>query len=172
MESSFNYYSDTPLPPGVTVEAARALLHNHKAVIDFSPLVIKSDRTLTPLNDPAPFLDPATAVSYNVTDKISYLPFHIWDGLIEYQCSFEDHPFGYKSKVWAAAGTIIEGICQIVESMDGEWVLKEEAIVTCNVLLKPLIESTFRASHEKLHVQFMETLRRQQLERQGKDRYA
>lgn len=172
MESSFNYYSDTPLPPGVTVEAARALLHNHQAMMDFSPLMIKNERTLTPPHDPSPFLDPTTAVSYNVTEKISYLPFHIWDGLIEFQCSFEDHPFGYKSKVFAAAGTVIESISQIVESMDGEWVLKEEAIVTCNTMLKPLIESTFKAAHERIHVQFMERLQREQLERQGKDRYA
>ena len=178
--STFAVQKQTVLPQSVRREDVLRLLHDHSVMITLNPIVINHDKVPGPISPPpSPKHEEAalihddddiststTSVKYTITDRISYLPGHLWDSTITYSAWFVDTPDGVRSFVQAPAGVEIRGSWRVrpVQAVDerdkvdfGIYLI-EEAIVSCNALLRPFIQSTMQKSHATLHQKLLETL--------------
>lgn len=177
----FAVQKQTILPESVKKEDVLSLLHDHSSMIILNPIVVEHEKVPGPISPPPTpreqddavdmhqdndIFSSATTAKYNITDRISYLPGHLWDSTVTYAAWFADTPDGLRSFVQAPAGVEIRGSWRVrqIESPDGRdsedlgIYLAEEAVVSCNSLLRPFIQSTMQKSHATLHHRFLERL--------------
>lgn len=140
-----------------------AALRNYPQLITANPLVI-SHRQIDS--------DPLSATKkYSVTDRIYYLPFHLWPSSVTYTAEFTDTDNGVDVLTKASLG--FEGRSRwLVEVSDGSQteevnkyerqgerlVLVERSIFTCPVILMPLAKVMMGNSHKEMHGNLMESL--------------
>ncbi|KAF2139933.1 uncharacterized protein K452DRAFT_289312 [Aplosporella prunicola CBS 121167] len=102
----------------------------------------------------------AATATYSVTDRLALLPFGLWEGRVSYAAAFTDTATGVATAVRAPMGVLSQAEW-FVEGDDGaQLVLRETARVRCSWLVRPLVESTMRKSHEELCGRFVEELGR------------
>ena len=105
---------------------------------------------------------------YEITDIISYLPYHLWDSTVTYTAKFTCTVDGLDTLVAAPAGVLIEGAWRIIGIGDeGGQTLQETAKVTCNWALMPFVKVPMHSSHKILHERFLEILKERQNRHEG-----
>ncbi|PTB79652.1 hypothetical protein M440DRAFT_1436888 [Trichoderma longibrachiatum ATCC 18648] len=156
------FTSITPLPPGISRQTAIDFLHNHVEMIDLNPLV--TDRHVIP---PPPHALPEEHVCtwYSITDKISYLPGNLATGAISYTAAFHDLPMGLQTHCHAPMGVDLREKWTVGGSEPGEapepmelglgaprtgLYIREDVIITCNVMMAGFIKKTIKKAHGTL----------------------
>jgi hypothetical protein len=156
------FTSITPLPPGISRQTAIDFLHNHLEMIDLNPLV--TDRYVIP---PPPHALPEEHVCtwYSITDKISYLPGNLATGAISYTAAFHDLPMGLQTHCHAPMGVDLREKWTVGGSEPGEapepmelglgaprtgLYIREDVIITCNVMMAGFIKKTIKKAHGTL----------------------
>ncbi|KAL9095753.1 MAG: hypothetical protein Q9165_002185 [Trypethelium subeluteriae] len=162
--SSFTVSRQTTLPASVAKEDVLTLLHDHSEMITLNPIVIKHEQMQGPSSPPPSLQQDETSASdqddifsspagakYSITDQMSYLPGHLWDGKIVYTAWFANASDGLRSFVRAPMGVEIRGSWRVIPSTPGyrpegsgdlDHYLEERAVVSCNSLLRPFIQKT------------------------------
>ena len=184
LRSTFAVTKQTILPASVKREDVISQLHDHSLMIKLNPIVVHHEKVQGDVSPPpTPNPDPnedettlvpeddkifanSTSIKYSITDRIAYLPGDLWTGSITYAAWFADAADGLRTLVRAPMGVVIRGSWKVrpVWPHDGEdqeamgIYLSEEAIVSCNSLLRPFIQSTMQKSHDTLHHRFLERL--------------
>jgi hypothetical protein len=113
----------TPLPREISRETAVSMLHDHSAMIELNPLVLRHD-----MCDPPPNASPDEAEHatwYTITDKINYLPGGLYSSEISYKAGFYNLPVGLQTHVFAPAGVDIKS----------KWSTSTQSIVGCRDVL-------------------------------------
>jgi hypothetical protein len=153
------FTSITPLPPGISRQTAIDFLHNHHDMIDLNPLV--QDRHIIP---PPPHALPEEHVCtwYSITDKISYLPGGLVTGAVSYTAAFHDLPVGLQTHCHAPMGVDLREKWSVAGSEPGEepepmelglgaprtgLYIREDVIITCNVVMAGFIKKTIKKAH-------------------------
>ncbi|TFB04869.1 hypothetical protein CCMA1212_002579 [Trichoderma ghanense] len=156
------FTSITPLPPGISRQTAIDFLHNHLEMIDLNPLV--TDRHVI---SPPPHALPEEHVCtwYSITDKISYLPGNLATGAISYTAAFHDLPMGLQTHCHAPMGVDLREKWTVGGSEPGEapepmelglgaprtgLYIREDVIITCNVMMAGFIKKTIKKAHGTL----------------------
>ncbi|KAL7924239.1 hypothetical protein ACQKWADRAFT_24221 [Trichoderma austrokoningii] len=149
----------TPLPAGISRQAAIDFLHNHRDMIDLNPLV--TDRHIIP---PPPHALPEEHVCtwYSITDKISYLPGGLVTGAVSYTAAFHDLPTGLQTHCHAPMGVDLREKWSVAGSEPGEapepmelglgaprtgLYIREDVIITCNMVMAGFIKKTIKKAH-------------------------
>ncbi|KAG5916615.1 hypothetical protein E4U53_004289 [Claviceps sorghi] len=145
------FTTTTPLPPGVSRDAAVSLLHDHVSMIDLNPLVQERHRIPPPPHAPDEEREWAW---YSVTDRLSFIP-----GRVAYTCSFGDGPRGLRTHAYAALGVETRSTWSVGDDAGGLH-LREDVHLRCHVLLACLVRRTIRKSHAALGMRFCEAARR------------
>ncbi|OGM48616.1 hypothetical protein ABOM_001972 [Aspergillus bombycis] len=140
------FTSTSILPPSITSERVMEVLHNHVTMVKLNPLVIDLQRC-EPHED-APETD-RDLVWYEITDKVSYLPFGLLSGQVKYKACFEDLPMGLQTHIYAPLGLCTKNTWTVEGQMD-ELQLKEDVLMKCNILVAPFVKATIKASHGPL----------------------
>ncbi|EME46456.1 hypothetical protein DOTSEDRAFT_22524 [Dothistroma septosporum NZE10] len=150
----------TPLPATVSREAVIAQLHDHSAMIETNPLVLRHELTDPPPN--ASKDEAENAVWYEITDQINYLPGGLLKGEIAYKACFYNLPQGIQTHVFAPAGVEIRGKWSVRGNMPGEpkephelgvkaptdgLYMMEEVDLRCNVLMSGFVQRNLNKSH-------------------------
>ncbi|PTB42956.1 hypothetical protein M441DRAFT_106843, partial [Trichoderma asperellum CBS 433.97] len=153
------FTSITPLPPGISRQAAIDFLHNHRDMIDLNPLV--TDRHIIP---PPPHALPEehACTWYSITDKISYLPGGLVTGAVSYTAAFHDLPTGLQTHCHAPMGVDLREKWSVAGSEPGEdpepmelglgaprtgLYIREDVIITCNMVMAGFIKKTIKKAH-------------------------
>lgn len=153
------FTSITPLPPGISRQAAIDFLHNHRDMIDLNPLV--TDRHIIP---PPPHALPEEHVCtwYSITDQISYLPGGLVTGAVSYTAAFHDLPTGLQTHCHAPMGVDLREKWSVAGSEPGEepepmelglgaprtgLYIREDVIITCNMVMAGFIKKTIKKAH-------------------------
>ncbi|KAH6610561.1 hypothetical protein Trco_000581 [Trichoderma cornu-damae] len=156
------FTSITPLPPGISRQTAIDFLHNHRDMIDLNPLV--TDRHIIP---PPPHALPEehACTWYSITDKISYLPGGLVTGAVSYTAAFHDLPMGLQTHCHAPMGVDLREKWSVAGSEPGEkpepmelglgaprtgLYIREDVIITCNVVMAGFIKKTIKKAHGTL----------------------
>lgn len=155
----------TPLPAGITRQAAVAFLQDHLAMIDLNPLVI--DRQRIPPPDHA-LPEERACTWYLVTDKISYLPGGLAKGSVSYSSAFLDLAgVGLQTHCYAPMGVDIRSKWMVCGSTEDEGLppevpelgletptqglyLREETEVRCSVVMGRFVKKTLKDAHVRL----------------------
>ncbi|KAB8260976.1 hypothetical protein BDV32DRAFT_148848 [Aspergillus pseudonomiae] len=137
------FTSTSPLPPSITPERVIEVLHDHVTMIKLNPLVIDLQRCEPHKDAPATERD---LVWYEITDKVSYLPFGLFSGKVKYKGCFEDLPMGLQTHIYAPLGLRTKNTWTIEDELQ----LKEDVFMTCNILMAPFVKATIKASHGPL----------------------
>jgi hypothetical protein len=150
----------TPLPSGVSRDAALAQLHDHHAMIELNPLVLRHDATTPPPN--ASKDEAETATWYEICDRINYLPGGLLKGEVIYKACFYDLPNGLQTHVFAPAGVDIRSKWSVCGNAPGEprepvelgsraprdgLYVKEELDLRCNFLMSAFVKKNLKSSH-------------------------
>lgn len=150
----------TPLPPGVSREAAIAYLHNHHQMIELNPLVLRHEKTEAHPNAPDDEVESMTW--YEITDEIQYIPGTPIKGEVSYKAGFYDTPTGLQTHTFAAGGVEIRGKWHIGGNLPGEkredieigsnkprdgLYIQEDVDLRCNVLLTGFVKKNLKKSH-------------------------
>ncbi|KAJ5157889.1 uncharacterized protein N7482_008989 [Penicillium canariense] len=104
MQSRTVFTSRTPLPASVSEEAVLRTLRDHAAMIEQNPLVIHYERCAPPADAPP---EESNGVWYELTDRISYLPWGLLRGKVRYRGCFHDTPQGLRTHIYAPLGVHI-----------------------------------------------------------------
>ncbi|KAI1329758.1 hypothetical protein F5Y16DRAFT_81099 [Xylariaceae sp. FL0255] len=144
----------SPLPEGISREAALSFLHDHEAMIDLNPLIIK--RNLIP-PPPHALEEELRCAWYEITDRIPYLP-----GEVVYTAAFNDLPNGVQTHCHAAMGTDIRERWTLGGSLPGEppepielglgapregLYLREDVDLRCNFVMTTFVKKTLKKAH-------------------------
>jgi len=175
--TTFTHTYSTPLPPTTTSSLVLSLLHDFPLMITLNPLV--QSYTLLPTPEPtfkssAPKNPNAQVIAqdwdaeYEVTDLVSYLPFHLWDSKVTFKAKFKATEEGMESLVNAPAGVVSEARWWLMETEEGGLVLEEVAEVSCQRVLARTVKGQMRDSHGVLAGRFLERLEERRLEEKGK----
>lgn len=150
----------TPLPTTISRDAAVAHLHDHHAMIELNPLALRHVTT-----DPPPNAAPdeaESAVWYEITDRINYLPGGAVKGEVVYKACFYNLPRGLQTHVFAPGGVDIRSKWSVGGSMPGEpkepaelgvnapregLYIKEEVDLRCNVFMSNFVKKNLKKSH-------------------------
>ncbi|KAK4504166.1 hypothetical protein PRZ48_005082 [Zasmidium cellare] len=150
----------TPLPASISRDAAVAHLHDHHAMIELNPLVLRHEITDPPSNA-APD-EARDAIWYEITDQINYLPGGAVKGEVVYKACFYNLPRGLQTHVFAPGGVDIKSKWSVGGSMPGEprepaelgvnvprdgLYIKEEVDLRCNVLMSNFVKRNLKKSH-------------------------
>ncbi|SMR43814.1 unnamed protein product [Zymoseptoria tritici ST99CH_1A5] len=148
----------TPLPAGVSREAALAQLHDHDGMIKLNPLVIRHEVTTPPPN--ASQDEAENATWYEIADSISYLG--LFKGEVVYKACFYNLPRGIQTHVFAPAGVDIRSKWSVCGNAPGEprepvelgsnaprdgLYVKEELDLRCNFLMAGFVKKNLKSSH-------------------------
>ncbi|MCJ1303290.1 hypothetical protein MMC08_006098 [Hypocenomyce scalaris] len=149
-------------------------LHNHPLMIELNPLVI-SHHCVDSSSSPGVYELPNSTSTHRITDRVSYMPYHLWDSQITYMATFQNNETGLVTQVSAPLGVEIIGEWKLLSTSElssidhnegsagapgGEedWVLQETATVSCSILLMPFVKAQIQQSHEEMHQRFREQL--------------
>ena len=151
----------TPLPPSIPRDIAVAHLHDHTAMIELNPLVIR--HVLTDPPSSAAKDEAEAATWYEITDTINYLPGGVIKGQVSYKACFYNLPCGLQTHVFAPGGVDIRSKWSICGTMPGEpkepqelgleapregLYIKEEIDLRCNFFLSAFVKRNLKKSHE------------------------
>ncbi|KAK6828128.1 hypothetical protein PG989_005314 [Apiospora arundinis] len=166
MSKRTTFTNVTPLPAGVSREAALGFLHDHEAMIDLNPLVIERHRLAEP---PAYAPDDERAESgsgctwWSMTDMITYLPGI--KGELTYAAAFLDLRHGLQTHVYAPMGTDIRNRWTLGGTLPGEpaepvelglgaprqgLYIREDVELRCNFLMAGFVRKTLSKAHTKV----------------------
>jgi len=150
----------TPIPAGVTRDAAVAWLHNHEQMIRLNPLVQRLGRSTPPPHAPQ---DEHDCTWYEITDQINYLPGGLWSGEVTYKACFNDLPDGIQTHVYAPAGLELRERWSVGGSEPGEkrkeprelgvdvpregLYIKEDVDMRCSIFLTAFVKKNLSKSH-------------------------
>jgi hypothetical protein len=124
---------------------------------------LPTSRTSTPPpRRPSPTA-PDWDAEYEVTDLVSYLPFHLWDSKVVYRCKFKATNDGMASLVNAPAGVVSLASWRVIEE-GGEVVLEERAEVSVSRVLARTVKGAMEESHKVIAERFLEELERKKKE--------
>ncbi|KAM0478498.1 hypothetical protein ACHAPX_005087 [Trichoderma viride] len=153
------FTSITPLPPGISRQAAIDFLHNHRDMIDLNPLV--TDRhIISPPSHALP--EEHVCTWYSITDQISYLPGGLVTGAVSYTAAFHDLPTGLQTHCHAPMGVDLREKWSVAGSEPGEdpepmelglgaprtgLYIREDVIITCNMVMAGFIKKTIKKAH-------------------------
>ena len=153
----------SPLNQSISFAEILSALHNHSQMITLNPLVIS--------HVPAPTDNSETSVSttYSITERISYLPFHLWDSEFTFTASFENTSSGLDTVTHAPAGVDLDSRWKVLSvgallgrnDHKGCW-LEETVKVTCSILLMPYVKSSMKGSHAELRRRLEDVLMSEQ----------
>ncbi|KAF7197866.1 hypothetical protein HII31_00955 [Pseudocercospora fuligena] len=151
----------TPLPSSISRETAVAQLHDHRAMIELNPLVLRHEPT-----DPPPNATPDEAqlgTWYLITDEIHYLPGGAVKGEVSYKACFYDLPLGIQTHVFAPAGVDIKSKWSVGGNVPGKepreaselgvnkprdgLYIKEELDLRCNLFMSNFVKKNLKKSH-------------------------
>lgn len=124
MSKRTTFTNVTPLPAGVSREAALGFLHDHEAMIDLNPLVIERHRLPEPPayapddERASPEAGGAGCTWWSMTDMITYLPGI--KGELTYAAAFLDLRHGLQTHVYAPMGTDIRNRWTLGGTLPGE----------------------------------------------------
>ncbi|KAK2589571.1 hypothetical protein QQS21_012749 [Conoideocrella luteorostrata] len=167
------FTSTTPLPRGLSREAAIAFLHDHVQMIDLNPLIKERHRIPPPPHSPDEELG---CIWYSLTDKVSYLPGGLASSEITYTCAFHDLSRGLQTHCYAPMGVETRSKWSIGGSMPGEpsepvelglgaptsgLYLREDVDLRCNILMAGFVKKTIKKSHSTLVDRLSEVARSQ-----------
>ncbi|KAM3425373.1 hypothetical protein BST61_g7319 [Cercospora zeina] len=154
----------TPVPAGISREAAVARLHDHVAMMQLNPLIIRHELCEAP---PVATKDEAElATWYSITDVINYLPGGIAKGEVSYKACFYNLSDGIQTHVFAPAGVDIKSRWSIGGNEPGEprepselgvdkpkegLYIKEEIELKCNMLMGAFVKRNLQNSHREVH---------------------
>jgi hypothetical protein len=174
-----NFIHITPVPSGISRDAAISQLHDHRAMIELNPLVIRHE-----LTHPPPTATPDEAelgTWYTITDLIHYLPAGLWKGETSYKACFYNLPVGIQTHVLAPAGVDIRSKWSIGgnepheprepdelgidKPRDGLYI-KEEVELRCNFLVGNFVKRTLKSAHHHVHQKVIEMARKKDEEHQ------
>lgn len=132
-------------------------------MIELNPLVIHHDPCDPPPQAPA---DEAQNPWYEITDRISYLPWGLMQGNVTYKGGFHDLPRGIQSHVYAPMGLDIRSKWSVGGNMPGEprepvdpdlsdaptegLYLREDVDMQCPFLVSGFVRSALTRSHSTL----------------------
>lgn len=143
-------------------------------MIELNPLV-KSHHSVNTLSSQEPKDPPISKCTHSITDRLSYLPLHLWDSEITYTATFQDTELGLVTEVSAPLGvqTISEwkllspnerssaghkGSSEGIERGVQDWILQETATVSCSTFLMPFVKGQIEQSHGEMLRRFRERL--------------
>jgi len=150
-------------PIDVSRKTALAMLHDHAAMIELNPLVVRHQTTKPPPT--ATLEEQVNCIWYEITDAISYLPGGYMKSELSYKGGFYDLPDGLQTHVFAPAGVDLRGLWKVGGTMPGErpepvelgvnvpksgLYLREDVEVTCNFLLMSFVVRNLKKSHGEL----------------------
>jgi hypothetical protein len=104
MQTRTAFTNLTPLPRSLSEAVAVRTLHDHAAMIKQNPLIIHYERCPTP-EDAAP--EDINGIWYELTDRVSYLPWGLLQGKVRYRGCFHDTPDGLRTHIYAPMGVHI-----------------------------------------------------------------
>ncbi|KAM3553006.1 hypothetical protein ARSEF4850_007118 [Beauveria asiatica] len=150
----------TPLPAGMTRQAAVRFLQDHAAMIDLNPLVTARHRIPAPSSAPP---DEAACAWWAVTDRIAYLPAGLATGSVSYRCVFLDLPGeGLQTHCYAPMGVDLRtrwsvggggggapGIDDASDPAAGLF-LCEDTELRCSVIMTAFVKKTLKGAHKRL----------------------
>ncbi|KAB8245611.1 hypothetical protein BDV35DRAFT_255786 [Aspergillus flavus] len=139
------FTSTSPLPSSIAPERVIEILHNHVTMIKMNPLVIDLQRCEP--HEHAPEAE-RSLVWYEITDKVSYLPFDLLSGQVKYKACFKDLPMGLQTVIYAPLGLRTQNKWTL-EDQD-EFQLREDVSMECNMFMAPFVKRTIKASHGPL----------------------
>ncbi|OAA60781.1 hypothetical protein ISF_05820 [Cordyceps fumosorosea ARSEF 2679] len=172
MPKQSTFTTVTPLPAGMTRQAAIDFLQDHEAMIDLNPLV--TDRRRLPSAPPSAPADEHRCAWYEVTDRIAYLPGGLASGSVRYRCAFLDLAgIGLQTHCYAPMGVDLRTRWSVGGSEPGEpreprelglhgdgdgarllppdgLYLREDTELRCGVVMTAFVKRTLRCSHRKL----------------------
>ncbi|TWU72743.1 hypothetical protein ED733_001738 [Metarhizium rileyi] len=152
----------TPLPMGLTRDAAVAFLHDHVQMIDLNPLIRERHRIPPPPHAPDEEL---SCVWYSLTDKVSYLPGGLASSDVTYTAAFHDLSHGIQTHCYAPMAVETRSKWSIGGSMPGEpqepqelglgapstgLYLREDVDLRCNIFMASFVKKTIKKSHSTL----------------------
>ncbi|KAE8342687.1 hypothetical protein BDV24DRAFT_130239 [Aspergillus arachidicola] len=140
-----NFTSTSPLPSSVSPKRAIDILYDHVTMIKLNPLVIDLQRCEPHEHAPEAERD---LIWYEITDKVSYLPFDLLSGQVKYKACFKDLPMGLQTSIYAPLGLRTQNKWTL-EDQD-ELQLKEDVSMQCNMFMAPFVKRTIKASHGPL----------------------
>lgn len=150
----------TPLPAGVSREAAIAYLHNHHSMIELNPLVLRHERCEAHSNAPDDEVESMTW--YEITDMIQYIPGTPIKGEVSYKAGFYDTATGLQTHTFAPGGVEIRGKWHIGGNAPGEkredieigsnkpregLYIQEDVDLRCNILMTGFVKKNLKKSH-------------------------
>ncbi|KAE8361966.1 hypothetical protein BDV27DRAFT_166487 [Aspergillus caelatus] len=141
-----NFTSTSPLPSSISPERVIEILHNHVTMIRLNPLVIDLQRCEPHEDAPEAERD---LIWYEITDKVSYLPFGLLSGQVKYKAGFRDLPMGLQTHIYAPLGLRTKNKWTLEDHTD-EFRLREDVGMRCNMLMAPFVKRTIMASHGPL----------------------
>ncbi|ATY62774.1 hypothetical protein A9K55_007702 [Cordyceps militaris] len=164
MSKKSTFTSVTPLPAGMTRQAAVDFLQDHEAMIDLNPLVTGRQRMpAAPADAPA---DERPCAWYEVTDRIDYLPGGLARGSVRYRCAFLDLPgVGLQTHCYAPMGVDLRTRWSVAGSAPGEpreapelgigapptgLYLREDTELRCSLVMAAFVRRTLRDAHKRL----------------------
>ncbi|KAM3502081.1 hypothetical protein MY11210_009173 [Beauveria gryllotalpidicola] len=158
----------TPLPAGMTRQAAVRFLQDHAAMIDLNPLVTARHRIPAPSSAPP---DEAACEWWSVTDRIAYLPGGLATGSVSYRCVFLDlagvglqthcyAPMGVDLRTrWSVGGSSSSsapggepaelGVDDAPPPLAG-LCLREDTELRCSVFMAAFVKKTLKGAHKRL----------------------
>lgn len=161
MSKRTTFTTITPLPAGMSREAAVAFLHDHLEMIDLNPLVTKR-HTIPPPEHAEP--EEQSCVWYSITDRLYYIP-GIATGDVAYTCAFHNLPWGLQTHCYAPMGLDLRDKWSIGGSLPGEppqpqelglgapmtgLYLREDVDFRCNIVMASFVKRTLKKSHASL----------------------
>lgn len=183
MSKKSTFTSVTPLPAGMTRQAAVAFLQDHQAMIDLNPLVVDRQR-IPPPSHAEP--DELPCTWYQVTDKISYLPGGLASSSVTYSCAFLDLAgVGLQTHCYAPMGVDLRTRWSVGGSAPGEprapvelgldapptgLYLREDTALRCSVVMAGFVKKTLRDSHKRLVARLTERGAREVQDREARER--
>lgn len=143
-------------------------------MIELNPLV-KSHHSVNTASSQESNDPPILKCTHSVTDRLSYLPLHLWDSEITYTAAFQDTELGLVTEVSAPLGvqTTSEwkllspnerspaghnGSLEAVGYGVQDWILHETATVSCSIFLMPFVKIQIEQSHGEMLRRFRERL--------------
>ncbi|KAM3499349.1 hypothetical protein MY10362_007385 [Beauveria mimosiformis] len=170
MPKTSKFTSVTPLPAGMTRQAAVRFLQDHAAMIDLNPLVTARHRIPAPSSAPP---DEAACAWWAVTDRIAYLPGGLATGSVSYRCVFLDLPgVGLQTHCYApmgvdlrtrwsvgggGGGSALPGELreQVEPGIDDAQTpaglhLREDTELRCCVIMTAFVKKTLKGAHKRL----------------------
>ncbi|KAE8151986.1 hypothetical protein BDV25DRAFT_151895 [Aspergillus avenaceus] len=140
------FSTTSPLPTSIAQEKIIQILHSHAEMIHLNPMVVGFQKCNTPACAPQHEHDFAW---YEITDRVSFLPFGVFSGKITYHAGFHDLPTGLETHVYAPMGLDTKTTWTVNGHIDALY-LKEDVDMRCHFLMTNFVKNSMKQAHEPL----------------------